>query len=150
VSDIQLSSNISNNVHTRNQSIVKNDLSILPYPFSRVVKSKPIHLYFEIYNLNTDKDNKTNYEISYILKTIQVERNFWQKTIGGIPRLFSNKENNIISTTVQREGDSNTAFEYISLDLQNLERGLTELKVSVIDKNNQQSAENSIEFTLVK
>jgi GWxTD domain-containing protein len=150
VSDIELSSNISENINTRNQSIVKNDLSIVPYPFSRVVKSKPIHLYFEIYNLTTDKDSKTNYEISYILKTIQVERNFWQKTIGGIPRLFSNKEKNIISTTVQREGDSNTAFEYISLDLQNLERGLTELKVSVIDKNNQQSAENSIEFTLVK
>ncbi len=150
VSDIQLSSNISGNVHTRNQSIVKNDLSILPYPFSRVVKSKPIHLYFEIYNLTLDKDSKTNYEVSYILKTIQVERNFWQKTIGGIPRLFSNKEKNIISTKVQREGDSATAFEYISFDLQNLERGLTELKVKVIDKNNQQSAENAIEFTLIK
>ncbi len=150
VSDIQLSAYISGKVQTRNQSIVKNDLSIVPYPFSRVVKSKPIHIYFEIYNLTLDKENKTNYEVAYILKTIKAERSFWQKTIGGIPRIFSNKDGNIISTAVQREGNSNTAFEYISFDLQNLEKGSTALSVKVTDRNSQQLAENSIEFTLVK
>jgi len=150
ISDIQISSRISGAINTLNPSIVKNDLSIMPYPFSRVMKSKPIHLYFEIYNLKLNEENKTNYEVSYILKTIRAERNFWQKTIGGIQRLFSNIDKNIISTTVQREGNSDTAFEYISFDLQNLERGLTELKIRVTDQNNQQSAENAIEFTLVK
>jgi len=150
VSDIQLSLNISENINKHNRSIIKNDLSILPYPFSRVMKSKPIHLYFEIYNLPQDKDKKTNYEISYILKTIQADRSFWEKTIGGIPRLFSNKGKNIIATTVQREGDSDTAVEHISLDLQNLDRGLTELKIKVTDQTSQQSAAAAIEFTLIK
>ncbi len=150
VSDIQLSSYISGNVQTRNRSIVKNDLSILPYPFSRVMKSKPIHIYFEVYNLTLDKEDKTNYEVAYILKTIRAERSFWQKTIGSIPRLFSNKDRNIISTAAQREGNSRTAFEYISFDLHNLEKGLTTLTVKVTDINSQRSAENSIEFTLIK
>jgi GWxTD domain-containing protein len=150
LSDIQLSSRISGNINHLNQSIVKNDLSIIPYPFSRVMKSKPIHLYFEIYNLTLDDENKTKYEISYILKTLRAERNLWQKTIGGISRLFSNKDKSIISTTVNREGDSDTAFEYISFDLQNLERGLTELRIKVTDQISQQSTENAIEFTLTK
>jgi len=114
------------------------------------MKSKPIHLYFEIYNLEMNEEDKTNYEVVYIVKTIKAERNLWQKTIGGIPRLFSGKGKNIISTNVQQEGDSDTAFEYISFDLSNLDRGLIELKVKITDLNNQNSAENAIEFTLVK
>lgn len=150
LSDIQLSSKITEKIDKVNQSIVKNELSILPYPFSRTLKSKPIHLYFEIYNLKLNQEDKTNYEISYIFKTIRVERNFWQRTIGSIPRLFSDRTNNIISTTAQREGDSDTAFEYISFDLKNLESGLTELRVRVTDLNNQESVENAVEFTLIK
>jgi len=150
LSDIQLSSNISANVNQLNETIMKNDLSIMPYPFSRVIKSKPIHLYFEIYNLILDNENRTNFEVSYILTTIKGDRNFLQKTIGGIGRIFSSKDKNIISTTVQREGDSDTAFEYISFDLRNLERGLTELEILVTDKNSHKSVENSIQFTLVK
>jgi hypothetical protein len=150
ISDLQISSKISGNINTHNPAIVKNDLSIMPYPFSRVMNTKPLHLYFEVYNLKLNEENKANYEVSYILKTIRAERNFWQKTVGGIPRLFSNQDKNIISTTVQREGDSATAFEYISFDLRNLARGLTELRVKVTDTNNNQSTENAIEFTLVK
>ena len=122
----------------------------MPYPFSRVMITKPIHVYFEVYNLKLNEENKTNYEVSYILKTIRAERNFWQKTIGAIPRLFSNNDKNTISTTVLREGDTDTAYEYISFDLRNLETGLTELRVKLTDLNIQQSAENAIEFTLVK
>lgn len=150
ISDIQFSSKIAGKVDTKNQSIIKNDLSIMPYPFSRVMNTKPIHVYFEVYNLKLNEENKTNYEVSYTLKTIRVERNFWQKTIGGIPRLFSNRDKNVISTTIQREGDKETAFEYIAFDLQNLERGLTELRVKVTDMNNQNTVENAIEFELVK
>lgn len=150
LSDIQLSSNITGELNPLNPDIVKNDLSILPYPFSRVMKSKPIHLYFEIYNLKRDAENKTNFEVSYSLKTIKAERSLWQKTFGGISRLFSGKEQNIISTNVEREGDSNTAFEYISFDLGNLDRGLIELRVKVTDLNSGNSAESAIEFTLVK
>lgn len=150
LSDIQLSSKISENVNKVNPTIVKNDLSILPYPFSRALKSKPIHLYFEIYNLTQDTENKTNYEVSYIFKTIRVQRNFWQRTIGSIPRLLSNSKEKIITTSVQREGKEETAFEYISFDLKNLESGLTELTIKVTDQNSQQSIENKVEFTLVK
>ncbi|UCE05355.1 MAG: GWxTD domain-containing protein [bacterium] len=150
LSDIQLSSRISENIKSLNKSIIKNDLSIVPYPFSRVMKSKPIHLYFEIYNLTLDVEKKTSYEISYILKTIRAERNLWQKTIGGITRLFSSKYKSTIATTVEREGDSDIAFEYISFDLKNLQRGLIELNIKVTDQNSDQSVQNAIEFSLIK
>jgi len=150
MSDLQLSSKITENINPVNRSIVKNDLSITPYPFSRVMRSKPIDLYFEIYNLAKDETGKTNYEISYVLKTTRPDHNIWQKTIGAIPRLFAGSGKNIIATNVKREGTSETAIEYISFDLRNLEKGTTELQVKVTDLNRHQSVENKIEFTLIK
>jgi GWxTD domain-containing protein len=150
LSDVQLSTDISANIDNLNQSIVKKDLKIMPYPFSRVMKNKPIHLYFEIYNLNLNNQKQSNFEVAYNVKTIRADRNFWQKTFGSIPKIFSGREKNIISTIVQREGDSETAFEYISFDLKNLESGVIEIQVAVTDRNSQQSVSNAIEFTLIK
>lgn len=150
MSDIQLSLNIVESTHRLNPSIVKNNLSILPYPFSRVMRSRPIHLYFEIYNLTLDERHQSDYEINYILTTIRPERNLWDRTVGGIGRLFSSQPGNRIATQVRREGVSDHAFEYISFDLRNLSRGLVELRIRVTDLHNQQFAENSIQFTLIK
>ncbi len=150
MSDIQLSLNIVESANRANQSIIKNNLSILPYPFTRVMRSRPIHVYFEIYNLTVDERHRNDYEVSYILTTIQPERNFWDRTMGSIGRIFYSRPGNRIATQVRREGDGNSAFEYISFDLRNLSRGLIELKIRVTDLHNQQFAENSIQFTLIK
>ncbi len=150
ISDLQLSSDISENIDNLNQSIVKRNLKIMPYPFSLVMKAKPIHLYFEIYNLGLDQENKSNFVIDYRLKTLKATRSLWQKTIGSIPKIFSRNEKNMITTTIQREGDQDIAFEYISFDLKNLEPGLLELQVEITDLNRQQKAKSSTEFTLVK
>lgn len=150
ISDIQLSSDISESTENLNPTIMKRDLKIMPYPFSRVMKSKPIHLYFEIYNLALDNEDKSNFVIDYTLKTLKATRSFWQKTVGSIPRLFSGKESNVITTTIQREGEQDNAFEYISFDLRNLDAGLTELQVEITDLNRNQKTKISTEFTLVK
>lgn len=150
ISDIQLSLNIVESTHRANRSIIKNNLSILPYPFTRVMRSRPIHLYFEIYNLSLDDRHRSDYEVNYTLTTIQPERSFWDRTFGGIARMFYSRPGNQISTQVRREGESDNAFEYISFDLNNLSRGLVELKIRVTDLHNQQFAESAIQFTLIK
>ncbi|MDZ7376102.1 MAG: GWxTD domain-containing protein [candidate division KSB1 bacterium] len=150
ISDIQLSLNIVESTHRANRSIVKNNLSILPYPFTRVMRSRPIHLYFEIYNLSLDERHRSDYEVSYTLTTIQPERSFWDRTFGGIARMLYSRPGNQISTQVRREGESDSAFEYLSFDLSNLSRGVVELKIRVNDLHNQQFAESAIQFTLIK
>lgn len=150
ISDIQLSSDISESSDNLNPTIMKRDLKIMPYPFSRVMKAKPIHLYFEIYNLTLDQENKSSFVIDYTLKTLKATRSFWQKTFGSIPNIFSRQEKNMITTTIQREGNQDTAFEYISFDLRNLDAGVTELQIEITDLNRQQKVKSSTEFTLVK
>ena len=150
ISDIQLSLDISESTDTLNPRIIKRNLKIKPYPFSRIAKNRPIHLYFEIYNLALDDENQSRFSVDYQLKTLKATRNFWQKTIGGIPGIFSRQEKKMITTTVQREGDQDTAFEHIAFDLKNLDLGLTELQIEITDLIRQQKAKVSAEFTLIK
>ncbi|MDZ7318170.1 MAG: GWxTD domain-containing protein [candidate division KSB1 bacterium] len=150
LSDIQMSSQISVAVDHLEPIHDKKDLKIMPYPFSRVMKQQPLHLYFEIYHLQLDERNRSNFEVIYTVKTIRPDRNFWQKTIGSIPRLFGGAERNYISTTVQREGDNEKACEYIAFDLKHLDLGQVELQIEVFDRVGQQRASNVIEFALVK
>lgn len=150
ISDIQLSSDISENVDNLNPTIVKRNLKIKPYPFSRVMKARPIHIYFEVYNLGIGSENNSNFVIDYRIKTLKVTRNLWQKTIGSVTRIFTGSEKNMIATSVQREGDQDIAYEFISFDLKNLAAGLLELQVVITDRNRQQQAQASIEFTLVE
>lgn len=148
LSDIQLSSGISAETKESNATFVKNELAVTPYTFSRVMKSRPIHVYFEIYNLAMDQDGNSNFEIAYTVKTIEPHRNFWQKTVGSIPRLFAGKDKNIVTTSSIRIGDSRDAVEYIAFDLKNLDNGVTELKIHVTDKVTNQYVEDIRQFTL--
>lgn len=150
LSDIQMSSQISVVADRLEPIHDKNDLKIMPYPFSRVMRQQPIHLYFEIYNLKLDEQKRSSFEVIYTVKTIRPDRNFWQKTIGSLPRLFGAAERNYISTTVQREGDDERACEYIAFDLKHLDLGQVELQVEVFDRIGQQRTSNAIEFTLVR
>lgn len=150
LSDIQMSSQIAV-IDNRLEPIrSKKDLKILPYPFSRVMKNQPIHLYFEIYNLKLDERKRSHFEVVYTVRTIRPDRNLWQKTIGSIPRLFGGAERNYIATTVQREGEDEKACEYIAFDLKHQDLGQVELQVEVFDRVGQQRTANAIEFTLVK
>lgn len=148
LSDIQLSSDISAETNESNKTFVKNDLAVTPYTFSRVIKSKPIHVYFEIYNLSLDETGNSNFEVSYTVKTIEAQRSFWQKTVGSIPRLFSGGDKNVVTSTSYRIGNSRDAVEYIAFDLKNLENGITELSIKIIDKLTDQVVEADRQFTL--
>ncbi|MFZ5518675.1 MAG: GWxTD domain-containing protein [Candidatus Zhuqueibacterota bacterium] len=148
LSDIQLSSDIQAGTSASNKMFVKNDLSVTPYTFSRVIKSKPIHVYFEIYNLTLDSGGNSNFEVSYTVKTIEPRRSFWQKTLGSIPRIFSGQEKSVVTSASYRSGNSTEAIEYIAFDLTNLENGVTELLIKITDNLANQSVQEQRQFTL--
>jgi len=148
LSDIQLSSDIRVETSASNKTFVKNDLSVTPYTFSRVIKSRPIHVYFEIYNLTLDSGGNSNFEVSYTVKTLEPQRSFWQKTLGSIPRLFSGQEKNVVSSASYRSGNSTEAVEYIAFDLSNMENGVTELLIKITDNLANQSVQEKRQFTL--
>ncbi len=149
LSGLQLSTNIESQGENTNETFTKNGLKIVPYTFTRVTRSKPIFIYFEIYNLTLDEQGLTNFEVTYSVETTKPERNLWQKTFGSIGRIFSGKKKNVITTSAKRAGDSGDSFEYIAFDLKNMENGETDLRIEINDLNSQQVAEASIEMILI-
>ncbi len=149
LSSLQLSSLIEPVKNPDSDIFVKNGLSITPYAFYRVVRKKPIYLYFEIYNLSFDDQGTTDYEIAYTVETIKPQRNFWQKTIGSIGRMFSGPKENVITISSARSGEERDTFEYMALDLKNLPNGETVLTVNVTDQNSNVDVQSSIEMLLI-
>jgi GWxTD domain-containing protein len=145
MSDLQLSSNIKSQSGNPNEAFVKNGLKVVPYTFTRIMRKNPIYLYFEIYNLTLDEDGVTNFEVSYSVETIKPQRSFWKK-LGSI---FSRRKKNIITTSTKRIGDTKDPFEYIALDLKNMENGEADLRVKITDLNNKQVVDSVIEVILI-
>ena len=55
----------------------------------------------------------------------------------------------MITTSTKRMGDNRTPFEYIALDLKNMENGETDLKVKITDLNTQQKVESTVQVILI-
>ena len=63
--------------------VARNDLSILPAPWSVYSTQWPIYLYFEMYNLSTNEEGSTDYDVEITL-TPKETRKGVRRVIGGL------------------------------------------------------------------
>jgi GWxTD domain-containing protein len=115
----------------------KGSLSVVPNPLRRSPVDRPLHLYFEAYNLSKDQNGRTAYTVEYGLSSIQVERSFLSKIFGG------SKKTSIVVPT-QRVGSDNWSAEHVDLDVSELEPGKYELHVKVTDNSTKTSVARSL------
>ena len=142
LSGIQFSFNIKK-AHP-DDKYIKNGLSITPYPFFEVSRSKPLFVYYEIYKLSQNRNGKTSYEITYEIKLLESKESIWRKLFKG----RGYKES--ISISKKETGNKKDTFDYTSFDLSKLRIGKYEIKVKVKDRNSNKSVEKSDTFILVK
>ncbi len=114
MSDIQFS--LDENSADKRFKIEKNDVTIYPYPFQRVLISRPILTYFEVYNLTLDNNGKSKYEIEYV---------FWKD---------EKKKKKIQSTKSNIRGDKRNDVSLTGLDLKKMKPGNYVLEIIIIDK----------------
>ncbi len=100
----------------------------------------PFFVYFEIYNLTFSSDDRTDFEITYVLQPPQTGRR------RGVFRRKSNDP--LLSITFQREGDERTSVEYGEIDMSAVPAGRYELQVIVKDNNTGATASSSREIEL--
>jgi GWxTD domain-containing protein len=138
VSDIELSSSVSHQVII--DKFIKPDtkLRVVPNPAGLSLKSKPLTIYYEIYNLTLDNDGRSSYEVSYAIESAS-GKNFFA-------RLFSAKSR-IVSTTV-KTANSTTEREYIAFDISELPEGSAVLTVKVTDLLSKRSAVSKTELKI--
>ena len=123
---------------------VKNNLSVKPYPMDSLLRSRPIYLYYEIYNLSTDTDNRSTYRVEYEARVLRQDRSFF-KSLGA---LFGGGKKRGVSSSHQQEGFGNVAHAYIALDLGNLPKGTVEVSVRVTDERSGRAAQTARRITL--
>jgi GWxTD domain-containing protein len=115
--------------------------SARPYPFRSVGTDTPLALYFEVYHLPFDADDRTRYTVEY---EIEGRRNR-----GAIAELFTGDDEERTTVSTTREGSARTAEEYILLDLSKWEEE-TDLTVTVrvTDEITGQEVTRSVDFRL--
>lgn len=138
ISDIELSSSVSQQVII--DKFIKPDtkLRVVPNPAGLSPKSKPLTIYYEIYNLTLDNEGMSSYEVSYTIDT-KSKKNFFAKLFSG---------NSSISSTTLKTGASTLEREYIAFDISELPEGKAFLSVKVTDQLSNKSAVSSIELKI--
>lgn len=112
--------------------VVDEALPMVPYPYRKTQRRRPLFCYFEVYNLRAAGVGPA-YEVTYSV----VLQHRSSGVVNKISELLSGSGEAAIRVTVDRPVVSDTGKELISLDLSNLVDGDYELEVTVTAKGNQ-------------
>ncbi|MCL5029567.1 MAG: hypothetical protein M1480_11195 [Bacteroidetes bacterium] len=147
ISDIILADKI---IKDRNSDLPfkRNGISILPNPTDIFSATKPIHIYYELYNLKIDKNGFTNFEQKLILKR-KVQSSGLSNAINSVLNvvgLGKQKEEVIITTKYQtREKNPQIDFQY---NMHNYQPGNYVLTLIINDNADGEEVSKSVSITL--
>ena len=129
LSDIMLAYSVEyteNGIPLRENEIIRKDLSILPAPRNVYLTEWPIYLYFEIYGLTLNAQEKTNYDVEIKLEPEDTSR--------GIRRLFKrNRGREGVSVSYRESGSQSEESLYQILDINDQKTGPHMLTLVVRD-----------------
>ena len=133
----------------RGQYVKQNGLQVVPH-VSRVVKrSRPLYLYFEIYNLKQDEEGLTKYAVSYSLQTRKPEGNIFSLSFAKVASVFVGGEKlQSVETSFIGQGTSEFQQIYLHIDFSESPPGDSELHITITDQISLQEAEAKIPFVL--
>lgn len=138
LSDIEFASQIEPATAQTPHKLAKHGLAVLPNPTRQYARKRPVHIYFEIYNLQRDAAGETRFSIEYI-----VEKEGGKKFLG----LFGGGKSSI-SVKSDRQGNSRFSAEFLAIDVQKIDKGEAMLTIRVTDKIADAVAEKSRQFQI--
>ena len=123
--------------------VVRDNLSILPAPWSVYSTNWPIYLYFELYGLAANPEGNTDYSVEITLTPKETRRGV-RRVIGGI--LGGREEG--VSVAYRGSGTLPRESVYQILDATDQPMGLYTIKLEVIDHVTGQKAEREQDLFL--
>jgi hypothetical protein len=147
LSDIILSSTLK--FGERRGLFRKGDLTYSPHMFTQYEQDETVGLYFEVYNLVFDQDDRTRYQAKWTLSRIEVSRevSFWGSIWQFFEDLFSG-ETDTVTSTLEYDGITRDDKVYFNLVLQDQDSGRYELLINVKDKISSMQASRRVEFVI--
>lgn len=143
VSDIEIAQYVDNTISREKFVKPKSTLKVVPNPAAGILKTKPLTVYYEIYNLTLNDEGKSSYQISYSIKMAE-NPDFLAKIKG----VFSGKNEASTSSITTKEGKSTTEREYIGFDISELPPGVATLEIKVKDLNSFRESSSTINLTI--
>jgi hypothetical protein len=137
LSDIQFARMISEG--DQNSRYRKGALIVIPYPLHLYRKSFPVAFYFEIYGLDTDKEDFGLYSIEYTVTATEKKR--WGP-------VFVDQDTGI-STIFNASGFGSTQPHRLVINTDNLWSGRFVLRVKVTDRRTRKSTEQTASFAIL-
>ena len=145
LSDIEMATKIEPSSNA--DQFYKDGLRVVPYIFNKFNINVPLHLYYEIYNLQIDNEGATNYQIDYKITSLKRNENMFKKLFRSI---FGKSGQQSITSSYTREGNSKNIKEYISIDIKNMPTGINELSVIVKDLATNKSCSSTKQLDFFK
>ena len=142
MSDIQVASRITEADRAPDTSFVRGDLYIQPQPSATFVPGMSMYVYFEIYNLKRDEFGQTRYTISYEVQKRQ-ETGF---ALVSLLAKLGTKNTEAVGLSFDQVGTNPDENTYLEMPLTNLAPGRYTLKLTVTDKNTDQSRKKDAVF----
>ena len=143
ISDIEIAQYVDNTISKEKFVKPKSTLKVVPNPAAGILKTKPLTVYYEIYNLTLNNEGKSSYQISYSIKMADN-----QDFLGKIKGVFSGKSEASTSSITTKEGKSTTEREYIGFDISELPTGVASLEIKVKDLNSLKESSSTINMTI--
>lgn len=129
VSDIEIAQYVDKTLSRDKFTKPRTTLRVVPNPAAGILKTKPMTVYYEIYNLSLNDDGRSSYEVSYSIHMLDSDRSFLS-TIAGV---FGSNQASGTSSVTLKEGKSVTEHEYISFDISELPAGIARLEIKIKD-----------------
>ncbi|MCA9732806.1 MAG: GWxTD domain-containing protein [Deferribacteres bacterium] len=107
------------------------DLHVIPNATHTFQTDSPVQVYFEIYNLQRNDNDETNYAVEYNLTLVKKQASLASRFIG----LFQKNRKESITIRNSRQGQREFSQESIGLDIKNMAKGLYQLQISITDKS---------------
>ena len=142
MSDIQIASRIVEASRAPDTSFVRGDLYIQPQPSASFIPGMSMFVYFEVYNLKPDEFGQTRYTISY---EVQKRRETGFALVSLFAKL-GKKNAEAIGLSFEQVGTDPDENTYLEMPLSNLAPGRYTLKLTIADKNADQTAKKDAIF----
>lgn len=132
ISDIVLAAGIEKQSISQFPLIRKN-ISILPNPTRTFNASTDVFIYYEVYNLKLDNNQKSSFEQIITLRKIE-DSSFLEDLFSSIAGLFNSKHENEITLTTDYQSFEMNAQVYLQLNLNSCQPGDYIITVTIHDK----------------
>jgi hypothetical protein len=131
MSDVLLAADVEN--QPGKYPLTRKDLGIVPNPTQTFNHNTDIYLYYEVYNLRQNDNQKTNFDQRITLKRVK-ESSFIEDIFSSLAGLFSSKHNDEITLTTNYQTFEKNSQVYLQLDMNNYQPGDYIVTVTIDDK----------------